>query len=179
MEDAGTMLAQAMTAVVEGSKEAVEKTDMGFKPGISVLGAYVRAGDTVKYTSQFEAGRKYIVAAGGNDTAEDIDVSILDGDGGVLAKDDSKDPYAVAAMDSESKQKVSYVVTNAGSKAAFVCVAVLTGSSRCASSVCRNRTNSTPKSTSAISATGCTPCWPRSMSRCATARNPPAPAARD
>lgn len=119
------MLSQAMTSVIEGSKEAIEKTDVGFKPGISVLGAYVRPGDSVKFSSTFEAGRRYIVAAGGNDSAEDIDVAILDGDGETLAKDDTKDPYAVAALDSGSQQKVSYMVTNAGSKAAFVCLTVL------------------------------------------------------
>ena len=124
--DAGTMLSQAMTAVVEGSKDAIATTDVGFKPGISVLGAYVRAGDKVKFSSTFEGGRRYIVAAGGNDSAEDIDVAILDEDGKTLAKDDTTDAYAVAAMDSTEKQKVSYVVTNSGSKAAFVCVAVLT-----------------------------------------------------
>ena len=45
------------------------------------------------------------------------------------------------------------------------CAAAPIASSRCASSACAAATSSTPKSTSAISATGCTRCWAISTRR--------------
>ena len=93
------MLDQALRAVVEGSKEAIEKTEVGFRPGICVLGAYVRAGDSVKFGSSFEADKSYMVTAGGNDSAEDIDVAVHGEDGSVLAEDDTEDAYAVAMVE--------------------------------------------------------------------------------
>lgn len=125
LQDPGAMLDQALKAVVKGSKEAIEKTEVGFRPGICVLGAYIRAGGSVRFGSTFDADRSYVVTAGGNDSAEDIDVAIEGPDGSTLAEDDTEDAYAVAVVEPGSKRKVSYVVTNAGSKAAFVCVTIL------------------------------------------------------
>ena len=58
------------------------------------------------------------------------------------------------------------------------CAAAPTASSRCASWACRRPTRSTPKWTSATSATGCTRCSATSTRRCATQRAAAAPSAR-
>lgn len=123
--DESGKLHEALTAVITGTSKAIENSPMGYKQGISVLGAYLDAGKTLSFGSSFEAGVSYVVTAGGDSEATDIDVKVTTGSE-TLAKDDDKQSVASVSVESKKNQKVSYVITNAGDKPAMVCVTILT-----------------------------------------------------
>lgn len=124
-QDSGSQLAQAFSSVMESSRDAMANSNLGFKPGLSVFGAYLRPKGTVRFTSEFLAGRKYVVAAGGNDDAEKVGVTLLDEAGKVLAKDSGDDPYAAVALQNTKRRKVSYQLSNGGTKPIYACLSVM------------------------------------------------------
>lgn len=124
-QDSGTQLAQAFSTVMEDTREAMSTSSLGFKPGLSVFGAYLRPKASARFTSEFLPGRKYVVAAAGNTDAESLTVALLDETGKTLAKDASQDNTAVAPLQNTKKRKVSYQLTNTGTKPMFACLTVL------------------------------------------------------
>jgi hypothetical protein len=65
-------------------------------------------GETEVYIEQFEAGKTYLVVAVGCDTAQDLDVGIVDENGKTMAADTDAD--AAAAVVFEPKVTARYVV---------------------------------------------------------------------
>lgn len=123
--DDSTKLLEAMTTVMTGSTSAIKDTTLGYRDGISILGAYLDAGKSIAFSTSFEAGAKYVLVAGGDNNADDIDVAIT-ADGRTLAKDDSASATAVAGYQCTEDQDVRYVVTNSSRRRAMVCLTVLT-----------------------------------------------------
>jgi hypothetical protein len=100
-------------------------SNLGFKSGLSVFGAYIRPGASVRFTSEFLAGRRYVLAAGANDAAEKVTLSLLDEAGKVLTKDASQDASAAVYLQNTKRRKVSYQITNTGSKSIYSCLTVM------------------------------------------------------
>ncbi len=94
----GLQILQAMGQVLDGAHEIGRMTGYGFDDGISILGAYVQPGATVAINRPLQGGKRYLLLAGGDNDARDVDVELLDDDGQVVARDDPNRPLPRAAV---------------------------------------------------------------------------------
>lgn len=121
-----TLLAEAFAACALGSKMFNDDSGFGFKPGMSVLGAYLDPGESVKFQSTLSPSQLYIFTAGGADPNGDIDIAILDEDERVLCVDQDESQSAGVSLDvGPNGATVLYRLTNAGPRPTFACMAAL------------------------------------------------------
>jgi hypothetical protein len=93
----GTYLTEAFTRVTNNADIAKRVgAGYGYADGLSVLAGWVDAGDRLQFALRhLQAGTRYMVIAGGDRDADDVDLEILDPDGRVIASDVRPAPDAV------------------------------------------------------------------------------------
>ena len=120
------MVTQSLGATLMGSAQLVHESKLGFKPGVSLLGAYVLPGASVTLTAQLKGGQAYILTAGANDGADGVDVAFLDAEDHVIKKDSVKGAVASVGTKLDADAATTYSVTNSGSSPEFISVSILT-----------------------------------------------------
>src|SRR5436309_3242261 len=83
-KDSGLYLAEAFTRVTDNAALAKKLVGYGYSDGISILGAWINAGENAAIDLPLTAGTSYIFLAAGDKDAEDVDLEILDAKGAVL-----------------------------------------------------------------------------------------------
>jgi hypothetical protein len=92
----GHFLAQAVARVYGlVSSTVISDRGIGFADGISMLGTLVKPGETTTLVRSLTAGTTYLLVAGGDDDAEDLDVEVKDMSGRTLASDVESDAIPV------------------------------------------------------------------------------------
>ena len=99
-EQARQRLFDLITALKERYPALRDRTEYGI--------GTLEEGQTVIYREQFEAGTTYLVVAVGCDTAQDIDIGIVDTKGRAVASD--TDRSAAAAVVFEPRYTGTYIV---------------------------------------------------------------------
>lgn len=80
------------------SKADEETKQYGFKPGISILGAWLRNGDTNYFGLPLTKNIKYVFLAAGDNDAQCIDLRIEDDKGRSVVMDKRIAPYAILSF---------------------------------------------------------------------------------
>jgi hypothetical protein len=92
----GKHMGEAVGLVAGAAQKLQNGSPFGFSvEGSSILGAYVRAGQTVKMRQTFSKDYEYVLLGGGSSGAQDVDLAVLDANGLPVAADISNDPTPV------------------------------------------------------------------------------------
>lgn len=84
----GNYLTQAISTVYAAAAAAIAIEDeLGFDGGASLFGSLVRRGGSTSILQTFNRGEEYVVIGGGDNDAQDVDVTILDSLGRSVASD--------------------------------------------------------------------------------------------
>lgn len=99
----GKYMAQALAEMMVAARYVSDDSDMGLDSGICLLGAYLKPGASYAVTRELEAGVEYALIAGGDEDCQDVDLVILDSDGGKLAEDTETTRLAVTRFKAPRK----------------------------------------------------------------------------
>ena len=124
----GKYMMQAAGRVAEAAKRLEAGSDYGFDiDHACLLGAYLIEGKSVSMTQSFEGGREYVLLGGGTDSANDVDLAILDEQGTIVISDVEDDATPVLRFTPPTSGNYRITLALADSKAAgnFVAVAVM------------------------------------------------------
>ena len=125
--DATDYMIQAVSGVAETARKIQDKTRYGYDDSISLLGAYIRTGNTVTLTKQLKKGDKYALLGSGDDDAQDVDIYINNSNGDRVAEDSDNDRQAVVEFEPTKTGKYTIVVKlhKSKTKASFCALAIL------------------------------------------------------
>ena len=107
---AGNNMLEATAEMSGAALAIIEKNPrMGFANGICLFGGRIQSGKSTGWTRSLTMGKNYVFVAGGDKNALDVDLTIKDSTGKVVAKDD--DNQAVAAVTFAPQTTGTYNVT--------------------------------------------------------------------
>lgn len=120
----GKFLKQAMTRVTSNVGTANKLVGYGYNDGISILGAWVDAGDSISFHLPLDAGVNYMFLGSGDNDAEDVDLAILDNNGQIAASDTTTDADAVLGFTPQRTGQYTLRLTLYKARQNFPCVCV-------------------------------------------------------
>lgn len=91
-------LTQAFIRVTDSAAGAAKLGNFGYQEGISILGAWVNAGDDCKFSIYFAKDVNYMIVAGGDNDAQNVNVEIINEAGRVVATEDREAPDAMVTF---------------------------------------------------------------------------------
>jgi len=98
----------------------------GYSDGISILGGWMNQGGKLSFTMDLNGGTDYLLLAGGDKDAEDVDLEILDATGAVVASDTAVSPEAIVPFTPRRNGRFTLRMTLFQSKNKFPCVCAMT-----------------------------------------------------
>ena len=116
-EDGAEFMAQAVGRVAASVRLAGRQLNLGYREGLSLLGSYNRVGTFTTFGTDFHMGHTYVITAGGDDDATDVDLEIRDPDGRVLADDKGAGPSSVLSFTCKRRGYHEIKLTLHGSRA--------------------------------------------------------------
>jgi hypothetical protein len=131
--DPWLFMAQAVGAVVRvGHEVAQQSTALGWYENVSVLGAFVRVGQSSSFRLPLRAGEIYAFVGGGDNDATDVDLLVKDSTGQVLARDRlaNATPSVVFSPPTSGSYSITVDLYSATTSGSFVALAVLSNGPR-------------------------------------------------
>ncbi len=122
----GKYMGEAVGLVASAAQKLQTGSPFGFSvEGSSILGAYVRAGQTVKMRQTFSKDYEYVLLGGGSSGTLDVDLAVLDANGLPVAADISNDPTPVVKFRPRATgmHEIRLVLTRSRMGGNFVAVA--------------------------------------------------------
>lgn len=119
-------MGEAVGLVASAAQRLQAGSPFGFSvEASSILGAYVRAGQTVKMRQTFSKDYEYVLLGGGSSGAQDVDMAVLDANGLPVAADISNDPTPVVKFRPKTTgvHEIRLVLTRSTLGGNFVAVA--------------------------------------------------------
>ncbi len=99
-------MSQAIANIMAASKTVDSLSAYGYSSGVCVLGGYLTRGATVDFTTDFHVGHRYVILAGGDFDATDMDADLsVQSNGRLIATDHSVGPYAVLTFTADTTQR--------------------------------------------------------------------------
>ncbi len=92
----GKYMTQALAEMMVLVRTVTDDTEFGYDSGICLVGVYMLPGQTHTFSASFIGGTEYAVIAGGDQDCTDIDLAVLDANGGVLDSDTRTERLAIA-----------------------------------------------------------------------------------
>ncbi len=88
----GKYMKQAMDRIVLNSGlVGLVVENVGYMPGISIMGSLFDVGEEISWSAEFQAGTSYLIMAAGDDDATDVDLTISDSKGNTIQEDTQTD----------------------------------------------------------------------------------------
>lgn len=88
----GKYMKQAMDRImVNSGLVELLMDDVGYMPGVSIMGALFDVGEEISWSADFYSGTSYIIMAAGDDDATDVDLTIYDSKGNSILADTETD----------------------------------------------------------------------------------------
>ncbi len=107
---AGNNMLEATAEMSGAALGVIEKNPrLGFASGICLFGGLVQSGKSTGWTRSLTEGKNYVFVAGGDKNALDVDLTVKDSTGKIVAKDD--DNQAVAAVTFAPQTTGTYTIT--------------------------------------------------------------------
>lgn len=107
---AGNNMLEATAEMSGAALGVIEKNPrLGFASGICLFGGRVQSGKSTGWTRSLTEGKTYVFVAGGDKNALDVDLTVKDSTGKIVAKDD--DNQAVAAVTFAPQTTGTYTIT--------------------------------------------------------------------
>jgi hypothetical protein len=122
----GEYMSQAFLRVTALSAVADSLGRYGYSDGICIVGGWVDAGQTMPFALTLERGYEYLILAGGDNDAFDVDMEVVDSRGNVLESDTKTDPSAVVPFAPRATGVYTLRLTLYKSRMNVPCVCVLT-----------------------------------------------------
>ncbi|MBL9110890.1 MAG: hypothetical protein JNM74_16515 [Myxococcales bacterium] len=122
----GKYMAEAVGLVAGAAQKLQSGSQFGFSvESSSILGAYVRAGQTIKMRQTFSKDYEYVLLGGGSSGAQDVDLAVLDANGMPVAADISADRTPVVKFRPKATgvHEIRLVLTRSQLGGNFVAVA--------------------------------------------------------
>ncbi len=118
---------ESFAKIIARVKQLNEITNLGLMEGTSIMGAYLATGSSVSWDTELKAGRKYVFIGGGDNSAVDLDIYVLNANGTTLVKDESIDnkPVVVFAPVETKKYTITVKLYNSSESGSFVSLALL------------------------------------------------------
>jgi hypothetical protein len=106
----GKYMKQAMDRImVNAALVDILMDDVGYMPGVSIMGALFDVGEEISWSATFNKGTAYIVMGAGDDDATDVDITITDSKGNTVLEDTQTD--ANPLLEFSPKKTAVYTVT--------------------------------------------------------------------
>jgi hypothetical protein len=122
----GVHMSTAVARVLVSALNAERKTNLGFDRGVTFMGAFLRPQAFINWGLKLQAGTSYAFLGGGDDGATDVDLTVLNAAGLVVARDQLTDAKpAVAFTPVESGSYTVRVTLSRASRASFCALAVM------------------------------------------------------
>jgi hypothetical protein len=123
----GKSLAQAISLVAVKSQALATKYRLGFDDSVCVLGAFLRQGDELGFSRQFEQNQNYVIMGGGSGSAVDLDIAILDQAGRMLTADTAKDasPLVLFKPPRTGYYSMKIALRQSRSEGSFAAIAIM------------------------------------------------------
>jgi serine/threonine protein kinase len=104
--------------------DKVNILNFGYESGISIFGGWVEHKKDLQFDITLQAGVEYLILAGGDGDALDVDLAILDASGTVVAKDEETNPDAVVPFTPKATGRftIKMILFDSKDKAPCVCV---------------------------------------------------------
>lgn len=120
----GERMTEAVTRVMAGARGLTNASDYGYDKDICVLAAFLREKGKAEFNRSFTRGEKYALVGGGDNSAEDVDIEILDSKGKVVASDTKTDAIPVVTFTAPSTGTYTVRLTLYKGRPSF-CAAVI------------------------------------------------------
>jgi hypothetical protein len=124
----GIHMTAAIARVLGGAVAAEQKTNLGFDRGVTFMGAFLRPQSSINWRIKMQAGARYAFFGGGDDGAIDVDISVYNSLGQLLARDQV----------ANAKPIVGFTAMETGAYVVRITLARATRSSFCALAILRN-----------------------------------------
>lgn len=116
-------MAESLDAVIEASDVVGRTYDLNYDNGISLIGAYLKPGQSVSFEKPFEGDGMVFPLAGGDDGAGDVDLQITRN--GILVAEDKDSRSAAVAAFEPSRGTYRITMSLASGRASFVTLIIL------------------------------------------------------
>lgn len=121
-------MTQALTRVMTSARGVTEKTKYGLDDGSNCfMGALLKVGGEATTTLPLKAGETYAILGGGDDDAKNVDLTLEDANGKVVAQDVEKDaiPVVEYKVPASGSYRVVLKLTEGASQNSFCAFATL------------------------------------------------------
>lgn len=118
----GVGMSESLVSVL-GAVDSVTDDDLRFDYGVSVLGAYLRPGQSVSLNKTFAGSSSVLAFVGGANSSGDLDIKVTKG--GTLIKEDADADSDAAVIFKPVSGAYTITVTLASGRASFVTMALL------------------------------------------------------
>ncbi|MVM41300.1 hypothetical protein GO730_32485 [Spirosoma sp. HMF3257] len=122
----GRYMKQAINETMVKAVLAEQSTSAGFANGICFLGAILKKGHEVGWTTTLMGDQEYIFIGGGDQDATDVDISVSNTPGTLLAKDTQSDKTPIVQFTpTRTGQYTIKLKLYSGDNDSFCCMAIL------------------------------------------------------
>src|SRR5712671_5796219 len=116
---------QAFIRVTDSAAGAAKLGNFGYQEGISILGAWVDKGEDCKFSIYFAKDGNYMIVAGGDNDAQDINVEIQNQAGRTIASEDREAPDAMVTFTPSESDYYTLRLSLAKSRQNLPCLCVM------------------------------------------------------
>ncbi len=104
----GKYMKQAMDRILQNAAIMSAASDnMGYMPGVSIMGTFLDEGEEVGWSASFDAGTDYILLGAGDEDATDVDITIYDAKGNQVMADTETDAIPLVFFTPEKSGQYS------------------------------------------------------------------------
>lgn len=119
----GTYMLQALGKMMASVSNASDKLGYGYDDGISLMAAYLGPKEQITFIRPIAKGESYIVAGGGDDDVNDLDIDVFDERGKLIGSDTQDDAGPVVSFVASSSGKIIIRLTLFDAPRGSFCVA--------------------------------------------------------
>lgn len=118
----GEYMVQALAEMLNTVRFVSDKSDIGYDDGnICLIGVLIQPGEAYSFRREFRKGMQYALVTAGDEDVKDVDIEVLDEDGELIVKDDSKERDAWVEFTPRRTESLTIRLILAGAKQGSFC----------------------------------------------------------